>query len=190
MMLLRIIYLAFPLILGGILQGLVLRWNLFVGLAVPLDRGLAFRGKRLFGDNKTLRGLIVMVLGSAIGMHLQGRLYSIDVLRKLSFFDYSEIDPSRAGVALGLGFILGELPNSFVKRQCNVPPGGRGTGLCFWFFTVLDQIDSIIGCLIAAALTFWVPDRTVVMLTIVLGVFLHMAVNAVFVIMRVKERVF
>ena len=190
MMLLRIIYLAFPLILGGILQSLVLSWNLCAKFAVPLDQGLVLRGKRVFGDNKTLRGLIVMVLGSMIGMHLQGSLYSVEVFHRLSFFDYSEIDLSWAGAALGLGFILGELPNSFVKRQCNVAPGGRGTGLFFWFFTVLDQIDSIIGCLVAAALTFWVPDRTVVMLTIVLGVLLHMAVNAVFVIMRVKVRVF
>jgi len=190
MILLKVIYLAFPLILGGILQSMVLRWNFFERFTVPMDLGQTFRGKRIFGDNKTFRGLVVMVIGAVIGMHIQGSLYSIEVFRSLSYFDYPQIDLSWAGVALGLGFIIGELPNSFVKRQCNIPPGGRGAGLFFWLFTILDQLDSIIGCLIAAALTFWVPDFNVVMFTLVLGVLLHMAVNGVFVLMNVKERVF
>ena len=189
MMLFKTIYFAFPLIVGGLLQCLVLRLGFFSGLAVPLDCGTKFRGKRLFGGNKTVRGLLVMVFGAVIGMNIQSLLYSSAWFRRISLFDYAQIDPLSAGVALGFGFILAELPNSFLKRQCGIAPGANGTGALFWFFSLLDQIDSIIGCLIAAALTFWVPDFNTVVWTLAVGVVLHMAVNGVFVLVHVKERI-
>ena len=189
MMLLKTIYLAFPLVVGGLLQSLVLRFGLLPRLAVPLDFGGKFRGKRLFGDNKTLRGLLVMVLGAVVGMEAQSIVYSFGLFRRISLFDYAKVNPVWAGAAFGLGFILGELPNSFLKRQCGIAPGGRGTGALFWLFSLLDQIDSIVGCLIAAALTFWVPDWNIVVWTLAAGILLHMAVNGFFVLVHVKARI-
>lgn len=189
MMLLKTIYLVLPLILGGLLQCLVLRFGLFTGLAMPLDLGAKFCGKRVFGDNKTVRGLLVMVFGAVIGMNIQTLLYSSSWFRRISLFDYGQVEPFSAGAALGFGFILAELPNSFFKRQCGIAPGANGTGALFWFFSLLDQIDSIVGCLIAAALTFWVPDCNAVLWILAVGVILHMAVNGVFVLVHVKERI-
>lgn len=189
MMLLKTIYFAFPLILGGLLQCLVLRFRLFSRLAVPLDLGAQFRGKRVFGANKTLRGLLVMVFGAVIGMDIQSIAYSCHLFRRMSLFDYGQVDPLSAGAALGCGFILAELPNSFFKRQYGIAPGASGTGVLLWVFGLLDQIDSIVGCLIAAALTFWVPDWNTVLWSLAVGVVLHMAINGVFVLSRVKERI-
>ena len=189
MMFLKTVYFAFPLILGGLLQCLVLRFRLLSRLAVPLDLGAKFHGKRVFGDNKTLRGLLVMVFGAVIGMDIQIMLYSLHWFRRISLFDYAQVDPLSAGAGLGLGFVLAELPNSFLKRQCGIAPGANGTGALFWLFALLDQIDSIVGCLIAAALTFWVPGWNMVLWTLAVGIVLHMAVNGVFVLVRVKERI-
>ena len=189
MILIKTLYFAFPLLLGGLLQCLVLRFRLFSPLAVPLDFGGTFRGKRVFGDNKTLRGLLIMVFGAVVGMDIQTALYSFPWFRRISLFDYAQVDPLSAGVALGFGFILAELPNSFLKRQCGIAPGGNGTGALFWLFSALDQIDSIIGCLIAAALTFWISDWNTIVWTMFVGVVLHMAVNGVFVLFQVKERI-
>ena len=188
-MFMKVLYLAFPLVVGGFLQSLVLRFALFPGLVVPLDLGGKFRGKRVFGDNKTLRGLLVMVLGAVVGMAAQSIVYSFGLFRRISLFDYAQVNPVWAGTALGLGFILGELPNSFLKRQCGIAPGGQGMGSLFWLFSLLDQIDSVVGCLIAAALTFWVPDWNIVVWTLAAGILLHMAVNGFFVLVHVKERI-
>lgn len=189
MMAIKTLYLAFPVILGGLLQCLVLRFTLFARFAVPLDFGATFRGKRVFGANKTLRGLLVMVFGAVAGMDIQTIVYSFEPFRRISLLDYGQIEPLSAGAALGLGFILGELPNSFVKRQCGIAPGANAPGALFWLFSLLDQIDSIIGCLAAAALTFWVPDWNTVAWTVSMGIVCHMAVNGVFVLVQVKERV-
>lgn len=189
MMPIKILYFAFPVVLGGLLQCLVLRLKLLSPLTVPLDLGATFRGKRLFGDNKTLRGLLVMVFGAVIGMDVQTLLYSFAPLHRISLLDYAKIEPLSAGAALGIGFILAELPNSFLKRQCGVAPGANATGALFWIFSLFDQVDSVIGCLIAAAVTFWIPDWNTVVWTLAVGVILHMAVNGVFVLVHVKERI-
>ena len=189
MMAIKTLYLAFPVILGGLMQCLVLRFRLFSPLALPLDLGATFRGKRVFGDNKTVRGLFVMVFGAVIGMDIQTMLYSFDSFRRISLLDYAQIESVSAGAALGFGFILAELPNSFLKRQCGIAPGANATGALFWLFSLLDQIDSILGCLIAAALTFWIPDGNTVVWTVGVGVVLHMAVNGVFVLVHMKERI-
>lgn len=46
---------------AGLLHAAWLRAAASRRLAVPLDGGLTFRGRRLLGDNKTVRGLAVFV---------------------------------------------------------------------------------------------------------------------------------
>jgi hypothetical protein len=65
------------------------------------------------------------------------------------------------GAWAGLGFMLGELPNSFVKRQLDVasgePPLHRAAaGVSF----IIDRIDSILGALVAIALVVPTPWLT------------------------------
>jgi len=52
-----------PVIGAPILHGPVLALDLLEPLKRPLDGGARWRGKRLFGDNKTWRGALVMTLG-------------------------------------------------------------------------------------------------------------------------------
>ena len=62
-----------PLFVGLIFHGLCIKFGWLRSLAVPIDRGALFRGRALFGANKTYRGVIVVALGSAAGYSLQPR---------------------------------------------------------------------------------------------------------------------
>jgi hypothetical protein len=64
------------------------------------------------------------------------------------------------GLWAGTGFMAGELPNSFVKRQLDIPPGSAAKGRCARIlFGVVDRIDSIAGMLLALGLIVPVPGR-------------------------------
>jgi CDP-diglyceride synthetase len=119
---------------------------------LPLDCGLRIRGRRLLGQNKTVRGLITIVVALILWMYFQEFIqwyFSIDP--KLNLVDYNFISPACAGLLLGMGWTLGELPNSFVKRQLDIDPGATAPGYLSWFFWILDQIDSIVGVLLVSA---------------------------------------
>jgi hypothetical protein len=179
----RVLYLALPVMAAAAVHLVVLRLDLLRGLKVPLDLGLAPRGCRLFGDNKTWRGALVMVVGSAVVMAVQQRLRA----PALELFDYGAVNAWLCGALLGLGFVLGELPNSFLKRRCGVAPGGQAEGTRYWLFTALDQIDSILGGLLALAL-IWPPPLPVVLAALVLCSLAHVGFNLVFVWVGLKRR--
>src|SRR5450432_4214077 len=62
---------ALPVIVGGGLHIAAIRIGLWPGLArVPLDGGLTWRGRRIFGENKTVRGAVVMVAATALASGL------------------------------------------------------------------------------------------------------------------------
>ena len=63
-------------ILAGFAQTTWFAWQGSQTFAVPLDGGLTFRGRRLFGDNKTLRGLIVMVPAGALALPIIAFVFS------------------------------------------------------------------------------------------------------------------
>ena len=77
---------------------------------------------RLFGDNKTLRGALVMAGGTTVA--------AIALTRRRWFRDrlpgeLREAPPALYGALLGAGVVLGELPNSFVKRRLGIASGDR-----------------------------------------------------------------
>lgn len=92
------------------------------------------------------------------------------------------------GAWVGLGFMLGELPNSFVKRQLDIAPGMPpahlwGQRFCF----AVDQLDSVVGGLLALSLVVPVPAWTWIHL-IVAGAVVHWGFNVVFVWIGLKTR--
>lgn len=107
----------------------------------PLDFGKSFHGKRIFGDNKTWRGLIAGVVVGALVSGLQYKIYAHS-------FGYPNsqtfIFTVGVGALLGLGALLGDAVESCIKRQVGVKPGQH------WF--PFDQIDYIIGGLVLSAL--------------------------------------
>lgn len=156
--------------------------------AVPLDGGLTIRGQRLFGGNKTLRGFVVMVPATALTFPLVA-------------FGFGGTHPANAGLwALtlnqyawlgawaGLGFMLGELPNSFIKRQLGIAPGTAASGrLATTCQFILDRWDSGIGMLTALSLVVPTPWRTWVLL-LTIGPLLHWLYSVAMFVAGAKPR--
>ena len=143
--------------------------------AWPLDGGRTFRGRRLLGDNKTARGFVVMIpaTGAAFltlalaGFHTPGA-WPLTPAQYLGL-----------GLLAGTGCMLGELPNSFIKRQLRIPPGAPGAGTVTRpLFFVVDRLDSTLGVLASLMLAVPVPPATVVYIVLV-GVALHGALSVV-----------
>src|SRR5262249_7814050 len=139
---LAIIYLFSPLLIGLALHGFYIKFNSLAFLCLPIDQGQKFRGKRIFGDNKTYRGVVVVGLGTAIGFGLQSLfLHRIASIRSVELFDYSFFKAVALGLAVGVAAMLSELPNSFIKRRFEIAPGSAAKEWKGLVFYVYDPID-------------------------------------------------
>ena len=150
---LALAYLFLPLLGGLALHGFFIKYNILPLLCRPLDRGRKFRGKRIFGDNKTWRGVAVVSLGTAIGFGLQSLLlHRIAAVRSVELFDYAFFKSVTLGLAVGVAAMLSELPNSFIKRQFEIAPGTAAKGWKAVIFYVYDQIDFLLGAWLVLAI--------------------------------------
>jgi hypothetical protein len=113
-----------PAIGGALAHAPFLRYDLAPALKRPLS-------ERLFGANKTVRGALLMsagTLAAAIGLH---RLPAYR--RRL----HAEL--------LDAAVVLGELPNSALKRRIGIAPGQRASGPVGAALAVHDQADFVLG---------------------------------------------
>jgi len=155
--LLPLLWLAVPIIAAGLVHLAVLKLDLLPGLRrLPIDGGRRFRGKRLFGDNKTWRGALVTIGTTTLAAWLLARL-SACCWHLPALTPFASTHSLIWGLLLGMGYIAGELPNSFAKRQIGIAPGASGNGLAGRVFWVVDQLDSLAGMLIAIS-PIWQPS--------------------------------
>jgi hypothetical protein len=145
---------------AGVAQAIWLSSRAGRRVAWPLDAGLTLRGRRLFGSNKTVRGFLVMVPATGLSFvvlsQALGAAGAADGLWTFGPGGYLA-----AGLAAGFGFMAGELPNSFLKRQLDVPPGEPAPGaLSGPLFAVADRLDSAAGMLAALSIVTSVPGAT------------------------------
>lgn len=132
-------YLQVPVVIGGVLHMVVVSRNLWPALARPVHAGL-------FGANKTWRGFVVMPLATALGALCLWPLES--ALAEGAPFGVAWLLP--AGLVAGLGYVLAELPNSWMKRRLGIAPGAT-PARHRRVFIALDQFDSGAG----VALAWW-----------------------------------
>lgn len=172
-----IVWLFFPMLIGAIVHGLCLRYGWLGWLAMPVDRGVRWRGKPLFGPNKTWRGILTVAASTMVTVSVQARLlHGLEFFRQLELTDYSTFQPELMGFLLGFCAQLSELPNSFLKRRAGIAPGKGTTGPSEVFFYVLDQIDLLFGSWIALAFFIPVtPGR--IALSVVLILIIHQALS-------------
>ena len=175
MIALRVLYLIAPAVAAGLLHAVVIKRDFLRVLGRPLDGG---RG--ILGANKTWRGVVVMLVGSAGFVALQ-RVVDVETL---ALVDYREPLTLLLGPALGAGYSLAELPNSFVKRRLGVRPGGRTRRFAPLQY-VADQGDSVAGATFAVAL--FVRDAEVLALVATFGFALHAAIDRLLYAFDVKE---
>jgi CDP-diglyceride synthetase len=190
-MLLRSLWLALPVILGGAVHIAVLRAGVFPTLArLPLDLGLRLRGRRLFGANKTWRGALTMIGAIACFSVVQGWFaLRVGWARRLVLAEFSLSHPVLWGLLLGCGYIAGELPNSLLKRQLGIGPGeaaaSPGLRRLFW---LVDQVDSLAGVLLFMCMVYVPPLSVVASLTLI-TLLVHPAMALVMVALGLKDRV-
>lgn len=152
------LFFGLPLMTTALVHGTCLKFDWFKWAKKPLDLKKSFRNKRLFGDNKTWRGLMMACIGCLLGVYL---LRFLEIywpnFRSYSFFSYQETNLFWLGLAFGIGMTLGELPNSFLKRQFDIKPGTQGKGFKGIFFIFLDQVDLLLGvwCLVPLVVPPW-----------------------------------
>lgn len=174
----QILFLGSPLLLAALAGGLCIKHDWLNRLKRPLDLGLSFRGKRVFGEHKTWRGLLIHTVFCTLGAWVQARIQETGHLPAwLPLCDYGRCGLP-VGLALGLGMTFGELPNSFLKRQLGILPGKRKKGILGWALFLFDQVDLAIGIWIF--LFFLIkPSLWLVLWSLALAVPLHLLVSGI-----------
>lgn len=168
-----------PVILAGILNMLFVKTPLYTQLKRPIDGGRILRdGRRLFGDNKTWAGFSGMILAGALAQLLWGWvcLGIPDLCYIYSRHENTPLFNLLAGGAMGLAYMLFELPNSFVKRRLDIPCGKTASGVRGAIFFMVDQVDSLFGVGLVFAVLYPMPLWQY-FLYILLGAVTHIAVN-------------
>ncbi|MBI4576944.1 MAG: CDP-archaeol synthase [Planctomycetes bacterium] len=185
-------WLALPVTLAGVVHMAVVRLDLLPTLRAPLDGGRTWGKHRVLGDHKTWRGLFVMVAAPAALGLAQGLLaggwaarHGLECLDMEALGRRLGATGAGAGVGLaylalngvlGLGYALGELPNSLVKRRLGVEPGRRGSGVAGTALFLVDQADSVVAALGLAWLCVGLPWE-VALVGVVCLTGLHLAMN-------------
>jgi len=127
----------------------------------PLDSYQKINGKRIFGDHKTIRGLIFgLILGVITSLIIHQSIL--------------------LGFILSLGALGGDSIKSFLKRQVNISEGKS------WF--PFDQIDYIIGGLICSVLIIKLPFSYYVVIFI-LYFLLHLIITAIGYLLGFKKEI-
>jgi len=156
-LILSALYFFLPAYIGNSIPVVIRKINF---LNYPIDFGKKFRGKRIFGNNKTIRGLLFGVLAGIAIFHLQKYLYiNFESVRNISLFDYSNMH-CVYGLFMALGALVGDMVESFFKRQ-----KGIKSGETWWGF---DQVDFVIGAFVFTS-PFFVPNISVIIVLIVLS---------------------
>jgi CDP-archaeol synthase len=181
--------LVIPFILAGFVHLAVIHNHLLAALEeVPLDCGVEVRGRRLLGKNKTVRGLVTVSAAVMFWTYVQTLvLHHFSVEASLISSGENRLSPALVGLTLGFAWVLGELPNSFIKRQLDIAPGTAAPGRLRIPFWVFDQIDSLIG-VVVCALVFLKLSVCNVLFLFLLALTLHPIGDLFKVILRPRER--
>ena len=155
----------------------------FANMAPVLLRWIPYGGKpiheKLFGAHKTWRGIVAAILVGGLVFWIQKWLYSLG-FQDLALIDYADF-PVWLGFLQGAGVIFGDLIKSYYKRKQGIKPGDPWWG---W-----DQLDFVIGGLIAG-FVYYVPPAGTVLLLLVLSPILHLLANNMGYLLKINKNRF
>ena len=180
----ELIQMIFPIFTAGIVFIVLLKTVLHNKLIYPLDFGIKLRGKRLFGDNKTIRGLIFMPLLTMIF-----GILTYFLTKSFANHKISAINAMVYYFFVGLAYSLGELPNSFIKRQLSITPGNsHRKNSVKNIFKIIDTFDSLIVVGIVYILLFHFSTINV-LLAIFIGGILHLCTDQLMIKLNLKKKI-
>jgi len=144
-----------------------------IGRKTPIDRGaLAWDGRRLLGDGKTLEGLIFGLFSGTLAGAIIMSLNNLGAYR-------SPLEP----FLLSVGAMIGDILGSFLKRRFGLERGAPAP--------VLDQIGFVVCALFLGYLFYgppkWFSGNILLALLFITGV-LHLATNSAAYILGLKDR--
>lgn len=179
----------FPVIFAGVMNMLFVRTRLYSTIKFPIDGGKTLSdGKRILGDNKTWAGFFGMTFFCALAQLLWGFVYlRIPEMCYIYIrFDNTPVFNIAAGAAMGLAYVLFELPNSFIKRRLDIPCGKTVRGIKGCIFYLIDQTDSLFGVAAVFAALYPMSVRQY-FLYILLGAVTHIVVNLILYKLKIRR---
>lgn len=183
-----------PVIFGGIFNMVFVKMPVFNFIKTPLDNGLLLKdGRPLFGKNKTYKGFIGMVVLTMLCNMLWGSLCAsfsfLEGYNLLYVFHNNTLWYNiLLGALLGLVYVLSELPNSFLKRRLQIAPGQSKKGGLGFLLLCLDQVDSLLGCVLVIAF-FYPMDIWYYLFFVILGGLTHFLINVSLYLTKLKNNV-
>jgi len=149
------------------------------GGGTPVDFGRNFSdGRRIFGDGKTWRGLVIGILAGVItGLALiwgAGRFPAADLPQHTLL----------SVVLLASGALLGDIVKSFFKRRFNRDRGSK--------WPVADQYDLVAGAFLLLLIgdpgwLFATVTLPVLLVILIITPVLHRATNIIGYVFKIKE---
>ncbi|MBU3113398.1 CDP-archaeol synthase [Clostridium lacusfryxellense] len=184
-----------PVIFAGILNMVWVKLPYMSLWTRPMDNNKCFYdGKRIFGDNKTWKGFIGMIVFAIVSTIIWGLICAnLQYLNDHNYL-YRNYDNSLSynvfiGFLLGLAYALLELPNSFLKRRINIIPGKTSEGIKSIFFVLLDQADSIFGCVLVICLVYKMSIKFY-LAYVLLGALTHIVINMLLYLGKLRKNMF
>lgn len=182
--LIQILSIIAPLLFAGLGLVAALKMNVLKSLDKPLDHGLKIKGVRIFGDNKTYRGVLILTALSIICVTFLNAARSTGNEYVHPLFSYP---PLTIGILYAMAYTLGELINSFIKRQLHIRPGviNQKQRRIQVFF---DLSDGIILVAISLILFTTVPTAQII-LAACIGVGVHHLIDMLMLRLELKQEI-
>lgn len=177
---------------------LLVKTRLFKILGNPIDGGKMLWGERVFGKGKTFYGIVVALLGGAIGSltsmiivvalpcitnsQMCGEIYVqlVDsILNNALLLILATTIIILNGMIIGFGAILGDLVESFIKRRLKIRSGKS--------LPIFDQIDFIIGAWIAIILLYPETAWKYFLIALIITPLLHLLANIIAYKLKLKK---
>ena len=175
-----VIWFFLPAGLGNVAPIVAAKLPCFKAWSFPLDGYATFRGKRVFGDHKTVRGLLSGLFTGMLTAVLQVWLYrEVPLMRQIIPIDYTSLNPWLFGALSSIGALTGDALKSFFKRQFGIPPGES------WI--PIDQVDYVIGGIAFTALYIRL-SWTQYLLLLVIWSLLHPLATFIGYTLKLKDR--
>jgi CDP-2,3-bis-(O-geranylgeranyl)-sn-glycerol synthase len=147
--------------------------------ASPMDFGASWRGERLLGSHKTWRGLLAGIFGGIFTIFVQNIF--AESTQNISLINYATLNVWEIfllGCLFGGGAIIGDAVKSFFKRRLHIASGRP--------FFPFDQLDFVIGALLAVSIVFVPPLPHIITILVITPLF-HFLTNVAAYFLKLKK---
>ena len=181
-------------IVAGLANSIFCKLNILSVLKKPIDNGKILKDKkRIFGNNKTWKGLIGYIILNTIFSIIFGFIWKYTKLEYLNYFYINHNNELLynllIGFLLGLFYALFELPNSFIKRRLGIKEGKTTKDIYKVLFIFLDQADSIFGMALVVWM-FYPLGIKLYLLFILVGALTHILLNMLLYFLHIRKNMF